>query len=266
MVTRLILCSILAVCLGPTWASGSIPAAPEEDQSQSPTGGIRVTDPLPQPGVWAHMARTGDRRAIVTASDPGPGLLSDIAWTADKDETGALMEFTGPGGVVVDKKHVFAGARIGGNHHAVAVDRETGLTSWSTPLPPPVFNSWASPAVDLNNGTVIYSVFDTLFALERKTGSVVWTAPLESLLVNASPVVTTDLGPADQASTVPDVRSRAPAVATYTTPSRYAGVAPAVGWPSVRVQTISPGWYGLSAASYASTFTQYSRPGGATTP
>jgi outer membrane protein assembly factor BamB len=199
MVNRLMLLPFLAVCLGPTWAGGSIPANPQEDQSQAPAAGVPLSDPLPQPGVWTHMARTPERRALATAADPGPGLLGDIAWVADKDETGALMEFTGPGGVVVDKKHVFASARIGGQHHAVAIDRKTGATTWSVSLPPPVFNSWASPAIDLRNGTVIYSVFDTLFALDRKNGDVVWTTPVESLLVNASPVVTSDLGPADRA-------------------------------------------------------------------
>ncbi|MFI4896696.1 MAG: PQQ-binding-like beta-propeller repeat protein [Phycisphaerales bacterium JB059] len=193
------LLAIIAIALGPTWASGSIPANPEEDQVQDPTGGVRVSDPLPQPGVWTHLARTPERRALVTAADPGPGLLADIAWIADKDESGAHMEFSGPGGVVVDKKHVFASVRINGEHHAVAIDRKTGLTTWSTPLPPPVFNSWASPAIDLKNGTVIYSVFDTLFALDRKDGEVVWTTPAETLLVNASPLVTSDLGPADRA-------------------------------------------------------------------
>ncbi len=171
----------------------------EENQSGGPTDTVRPEILLPAPGVWTHLGREADRRSLALASDPGPAWLGDVAWVADTDALGRELEFVGPGGVVVDKRRVYASAGIEGAFHAVAVDRETGDVDWTTPLPPPAYNSWATPAIDLKNATVLYAAFDALIALDVETGAQVWSAPAQSLLVNASPVVTTDLGPADRA-------------------------------------------------------------------
>jgi len=191
------LCLICAIS-----ASALVPLAPgsEEQQNPGPTGGTRpITDPLPAPGVWTHLGRTADRRPIVLESDPGPESLSEIDWIASLDMLEREMEFAGPGGIVIDKKRVYASAWIDNVYHAIGVDRESGEVLWTTPLPPPVFNSWATPTIDMENGTVLYAAFDSLIALTSLTGAMAWSASAESLLVNASPAVTTDLGPADRA-------------------------------------------------------------------
>ena len=170
-----------------------------ENSSSSSSGGVRPSDPLPTPGLWTHYGRTPERRPLALGADPGPASLSDVAWTATHDQLGRELEFTGPVGVVADKQRVFTSARIDGAFHAIAIDRVTGDVLWTTPLDHPAGESWASPAIDLGNGTVLYPALDALVALERATGQIVWSAPAQSLLINASPVVTNDLGPADRA-------------------------------------------------------------------
>ncbi len=165
----------------------------------SGAGSVRPSDPLPAPGLWTHLGRTTDRRSLVLGSDPGPTALGDIAWVATEDGLGSALEFSGPGGVVADKKRVFASARINSVNHAIGVDRVSGDVLWATPIGNPIFNSWSTPAIDLFNGTVLYAQETTLDALRREDGSVVWSTDFGLPLVNASPVVTTDLGPADRA-------------------------------------------------------------------
>ncbi len=86
-----------------------------------------------------------------------------------------------------------------------AIDRETGVAVWWAAMPAPVLDSWSAPAIDRVNETVLVasgssgSAGGEVRAFDLKTGALTWTAVLPRDIVNASPVVTTDLGAADRA-------------------------------------------------------------------
>lgn len=188
------------MCLLATAPTGAIDDhTANSSTTTNSSGSVRPSDPLPKPGLWTHYGRTTDRRPLTLETDPGPSSLTDIAWVTEKDHLGQDLEFTGPVGVVTDKQRVFTSARINGDFHAVAIDRVSGDVAWTTKLDHPADESWAAPAVDVGNGTVLYAAEADLVAINRNTGSIEWSVPAQSLLINASPVVTNDLGPADRA-------------------------------------------------------------------
>lgn len=156
------------------------------DASSSP-----APEPLDGQGVWTHFAGNAKRHTVPTLTH-SPSLTT-VAW--ENPEFIPIPQ----SGLVVDAAHVYAIARDAGNATvAVALDRQTGSTVWSAPVAPPILDSWSSPAVDLEHGTLIVASGATLVALDTATGDLVWSQSLPTTIVNTSPVVTDDLGDRDR--------------------------------------------------------------------
>lgn len=145
---------------------------------------------------WTHYAGTPER---IAAGKERPASVASPARVTSHDSDGAPIEFVGQAGPVVYGGRVFALARIAGQAVLVAMDAETGEELWTAPVPAFVQNSWASPAADAENGTVLVGAGRELLALDAATGALRWSCQLQRDVVNASPLVTTDREPADRA-------------------------------------------------------------------
>lgn len=145
---------------------------------------------------WTHYARSPERLA---AGHEPPASIASPARVTSHDANGAPIEFAGQSGPVVHDGRVFALARIAGQTALVAIDAGSGETLWTSPVPSLVQQSWSSPAVDTENGTVLAAAGRELRAFDAATGELRWSRPLQRDVVNASPAVTTDRGPADRA-------------------------------------------------------------------
>ena len=156
------------------------------DASRSP-----APEPLDGQGVWTHYAGNAKRRTVPTLTH-SPSL-STVAW--ENTEFIPIPQ----SGLVIDAAHVYAIARDASNATmAVALDRQTGSTVWSAPVAPPILDSWSSPAIDLEHGTLIVASGASIVALDTNTGDSVWSQSLPAIVVNTSPVVTDDLGDRDR--------------------------------------------------------------------
>lgn len=142
-------------------------------------------------GIWSHFAGTAKRTGVPT-TNRSPSLAQP-AWV-----NSANMPIPQTG-LVVDERHVYALTRDASNaSFAVALDRVTGAQVWTAPIAPPVLDSWSTPAIDTEHGTLIVASADTIAALDTDTGNPRWTTTLSAVVVNASPVVTNDLGDRDR--------------------------------------------------------------------
>jgi outer membrane protein assembly factor BamB len=154
-------------------------------------------------GVWTHWAADAAHsgRAVRAPLD-----LANVAWIAIPDAPpGELEVFVSRAGVVAADERVFVTARHYADdgtglweHTANAVicyDAHEGTRLWDTFVAADIheFDSWATPAIDRVNGTVIVASHFSLFALDVGDGAIVWECELPELLVNASPTVSADL-------------------------------------------------------------------------
>jgi outer membrane protein assembly factor BamB len=147
--------------------------------------------PIDGNGVWTHFAGNAKRNAV-----PSVAMMPSLdapAWV-NTDHVPVAQT-----GLVVDDRHVYAMTVEAGNtYFAVALDRDTGEEIWSTPIAPVILDSWSSPVIDIEHGTLIIATGSTIVALDATTGNQVWAHTLSSTIVNASPVVTDDLGHRDR--------------------------------------------------------------------
>lgn len=119
--------------------------------------------------------------------------LSPSGWNTTGD--GDLeLSFTPQAGVVADELNVYAvGLDQQFKHHLAAFDQQTGSLAWATDISFPLLDSWSTPAIDLNNDTIVVASGFTIAGLDRFTGDELWTTPLSTPIVNASPCLTQDL-------------------------------------------------------------------------
>ncbi len=140
---------------------------------------------------------------------PTPLVSADPAWVFPASDPGVpqVLGWDPASRVAVDAERVYAVSTQLGSEPSrlLAIDRASGTLAWWAELPDAVFDSWSSPTLDRSNGTVLIAAGapgsggGTLFAFGAVSGSVVWQVVLSRDVVNASPVVTDDLGPADRA-------------------------------------------------------------------
>ncbi|MEQ8769438.1 MAG: PQQ-binding-like beta-propeller repeat protein [Phycisphaerales bacterium] len=151
-------------------------------------------------GVWTHFAGSPARNALARTPPGVAGIppLDDPEWITDQDDQGRPIFFLTPTGVVVDETSVYAIGTIAGTDHAIRLARQTGDVVWAAPVPDAAFDSWSTPALDRGNSALVVASDDTVTALRIGDGAVRWQTTLDSVVVNASPVVTTDLGPRDR--------------------------------------------------------------------
>lgn len=149
---------------------------------------------------WTHLG-AGPARVGVTTSQPGS--IASPRWVASTTPTGRPIFFSGQSGVVASRDSVFATGVFDSGSILVdvlfAINRRTGQLRWMWNIPTPFLDSWSTPAVDTRNGTVIAASNTVVKACDLRVGLVRWQTTLSRPVVNASPVVTSDLGLANRA-------------------------------------------------------------------
>jgi outer membrane protein assembly factor BamB len=147
--------------------------------------------------VWSHAAAGPQRVAV--AGVPGPGTIATAQRIVSSDALGRPVSFTGQGTPIVTPDLVIApgSLMISGSPapRLLAFDRRTGQNRWAASVPPALFSSWSSAAFDGLNRGVLFASGQTLFCLDEATGQTRWSTSLPRAVVNASPLVTSTLGP-----------------------------------------------------------------------
>ena len=156
------------------------------------------------------LGADGTRSSISAGSeDPGPSDISVAEWLFPASDPAVTepIRWVGDAGTIVAGRLVLAVSRPN-NQGSVAklwaIDRTDGTLVWQQEVPSQVFDSWSTPTVDRANGTVIYGSGRLGFggglvqARSLLTGELVWETELEKDIVNATPLVTSDRGPADR--------------------------------------------------------------------
>lgn len=143
---------------------------------------------------WAHFAGSADRRS---ASTTAAVRLEQPRWTLAPREDEWFVDNASP---VAAFGRVYFNARVLQDGEAVeneivALDAVSGERLWEAPLDADVYDSWAAPAVDVRNKSVILASGQEILAADAWTGDVLWRLPLERFFVNATAAISDDLGP-----------------------------------------------------------------------
>lgn len=144
---------------------------------------------------WTHFAANPARLAVTHVAPPS---FASPVWTLSH-HAGQPVAFQGQASPIADTVSVYAIGRAGGVHHLFAVARDTGEIRWAAPIPTPSFSSWSTPALDGRNNTILVASGPFLSAFDASSGTQLWQAQLHRTTVNASPLVTSDLAPANRA-------------------------------------------------------------------
>ncbi len=141
---------------------------------------------------WTHYGGDTARTGIATRAARD---LDTIRWSVTP---GTDEEYVWRSAPVVYGGRVFVNARfyidnIQADNLVMAYDIADGTHLWSQPIEMDVYDSWSSPAVDARHQTVLIASGYSVYALDAVTGMPEWATPLERPIVNASPLVTTDL-------------------------------------------------------------------------
>lgn len=182
--------------------------------------------------LWAGFAGGPERLSIAAPGATGPVSISFPRFVADGDEDESFVLYGQTGVVVTDDLVIGVGYRgesgprgsggagqpdglgttVGetatampiesqrplGSDAIAAFSRLNGALVWSASIPLAILDSWSSPCLDIQHGTVIVAAGSDVLALSLDDGSPVWSTDLGRIVVNASPAVTADLGPADR--------------------------------------------------------------------
>jgi len=150
--------------------------------------------------IWSHFGGNTRRQSTAHLSPNIPSLASPT-WIAAGDGTTNYIPIAQTG-LVVDRQQVYTLATNPaqpGSSFAVCYDRFTGDFQWSTPIPAPLLDSWSTPAIDIQHQQLIVAIGNQLIAIDTTTGAQNWSTPIGGIVVNASPIVTSDLGHNDRA-------------------------------------------------------------------
>lgn len=143
---------------------------------------------------WTHFAGTPDR----AGTSPAAAVRVDRPrWTVAPLPGEWFVDNSAP---VVAFGRVFINVRIVEKdvvvaNQILAIDVRTGARLWSVEMQPDVYDSWASPAIDLHNQTVLLASGMEILAADVWSGSPRWRTQLPRHLVNVSPAISTNLGP-----------------------------------------------------------------------
>lgn len=186
-------------------ASGAVIAAPVSATlwSGEPRG-------LPSSSLWTAFAGNAERTSVVDRAQ-GPGTISGPRWVKRGDDD-ASYAFYGQAGVVVSDELVIAvgyetASSEGGEPRVrssqvdtvVAFSRASGAVVWTANIPIASLDSWSTPTVDAVNNSVVVASGGWLTAIALEGGDQLWVRALGRVVVNASPVVTNDLGARNRA-------------------------------------------------------------------
>ncbi|MDX2197512.1 MAG: PQQ-binding-like beta-propeller repeat protein [Phycisphaerae bacterium] len=144
------------------------------------------------PTDWPMLAADPARSATQTR---GPWKFDQPLWNTalafDEEFIGRSAPVVADGLVIVAARGYDGPLQI--DTRLVAFDALTGNRRWTALLAADVFDSFSSPAIDTRNKTAIFGSDTTLFAVRLADGAIVWQTPLSGPIVNASPLVTSDL-------------------------------------------------------------------------
>jgi PQQ-like domain len=140
---------------------------------------------------WTHFAG-GPRRVSIASSAPSPNG-SPLKWQINKAPNGCTIDFNTLASPVIYGPVLVNTAEINGQWMALAIQVETGNILWSSPILPPASQSWSSPVIDTERGTVIVPNGPYLSAFSLTKGTPLWQACLDLNIVNASPVIARDV-------------------------------------------------------------------------
>lgn len=144
---------------------------------------------------WSHLGSNAARSAVV---DADPVAIDQSAWVLDTQFAGQSVTFVGQSGVVTWDNYIYAQGEIAGCAHLICASRADGSIVWIAPVLAPVLDSWSTPVIDETNRTVVVTTGNQCLAFHAKFGYPRWTAILDLNIVNASPLVTDDMGTADR--------------------------------------------------------------------
>lgn len=173
-------------------SNAQITTIPAANQKQ-----VQVID---ESSTWTHLGGNTRRQSNAITSNAIPSLATPT-WIADGHATTTYIPIPQTG-LVVDHTQIYAlstNPDQPGSSFAVCYDRLTGSFKWATPIPPAILDSWSTPAIDTLHNQLIIAISDRLVALDTITGNENWSTPIDGIVVNASPIVTNDLGDADRA-------------------------------------------------------------------
>ncbi|MDX2117399.1 MAG: PQQ-binding-like beta-propeller repeat protein [Planctomycetota bacterium] len=144
-------------------------------------------------GNAAHESRS------TLASVPS---LAVPTWNRSTDDQGRVITWNAASGVVVSRDALLAlGSIVNGTtqHRLWCLDRFDGSVRWSISVDAPNLSSWSTPTIDERRNTVLVAAGSSLTAYALASGAQQWRTTLQAPIVNASPIVTSDLGLADRA-------------------------------------------------------------------
>ena len=139
---------------------------------------------------WLQFARDASRSGTVTDS---LASLGQPRWVLSQLD-GQAITFVGQASVATDGLRVYASGRVNGQQRLLAIAQDTGAVDWWAPLSAAFVDSWSSAAVDLPRGIVLAASGRFVTALDLGTGSQRWQTELARNIVNASPLVVSELG------------------------------------------------------------------------
>ncbi len=149
----------------------------------------------PPDATWTMPCGNPQRTSVAATLSP---TTTTPAWTITTDPQGRAITFPGGMSPVCTRDHVFA---IGSvvisaqkQFFLFAINRRTGAHAWSRQITAPVADSWSPPIIDERNGTIITTTGKVVAAYELSTGAPRWSVTLARTIVNASALITTDLG------------------------------------------------------------------------
>lgn len=141
---------------------------------------------------WRHHAGNAARTSIAIRATRD---LDTIRWSAAPLPDEEYVWHSSP---VVHDGRLFVNARyysddLQAGNRVIAYAVNDGERLWATPIESDELDSWSSPAIDARNQTVLLGSGFRLFAMEVESGEIAWERELDRRIVNASPLVTTDL-------------------------------------------------------------------------
>jgi outer membrane protein assembly factor BamB len=142
---------------------------------------------------WPQFARDAAR----TSHIGGPVAPLSPRWLFAA-AGGEGVSFAGQSGAVVAAGRVVAIGRIAGQPVCVCYSALSGALIWSAPIPAVFLDSWSTPAVDAPSGVAYVASGRCITALDLASGAVRFQTELARQVVNASPCLTSDRGPADR--------------------------------------------------------------------
>ncbi|MEL7472906.1 MAG: PQQ-binding-like beta-propeller repeat protein [Planctomycetota bacterium] len=158
------------------------------------TASAFATPPSSSP-AWPTL---GGNEARSFHTDITPAL-EQPRWLRTHDDGSNPIDWIAQSPPIIYDRRAYAIGCVGFFTYLFAIELHDGAIAWSICIDPPGFDAWAGPTADPHNNTILVSSGFTLEAFDADTGASIWINDLDDPVVNATPVVTQDLGPADRA-------------------------------------------------------------------